>query len=102
MTRLNVQTSSEYTVADQERMKAAQRYFQWQSRLAEKQLGRRVLEVGCGMGNFTSQLENRELIIGLDVDEQCLELWRQRFAGKTQYQGFHINAEDPEFLNLAK
>jgi ubiquinone/menaquinone biosynthesis C-methylase UbiE len=95
-----VQTTSEYTVADQERMKAAQRYFQWQSKLAGQELGRRVLEVGCGMGNFTHQLGKRELIVGLDIDPNCLELWKQRFAGQSNYQGFVLNAEEEEFLSL--
>lgn len=102
MVRQNVQTTTEYTVADQERMKAAQRYFAWQSRLAEEQLGKRVLEVGCGMGNFTSQLHGRELIVGIDVDENCVDLWRQRFAGRGEYIGSVLNAEDPAFLDLAQ
>jgi SAM-dependent methyltransferase len=97
-----VQTTSAYTVADQEKMKAAKRYFAWQSRLAQPELGGRVLEVGCGLGNFTEQLGVRELIVGIDVDGNCLLRWRERFAGRPNYVGMELNAEDPAFCDLAR
>lgn len=82
-------------------MKAAQRYFAWQSRLAEHELGRRVLEVGCGLGNFTAQLEGRDFVAGIDVDGNCLDLWRQRFAGRDHYVGLQLDAQDSAFCELA-
>lgn len=52
--------SAEYTLRDQERMSLARNYFQWQASMVEPYIGRRVLEVGCGLGNFTRYLLNRE------------------------------------------
>jgi ubiquinone/menaquinone biosynthesis C-methylase UbiE len=95
-----VTTTTEYTLADQERMKAAQNYFKWQASLAEQQLGRRVLEVGCGIGNFSEHLWDRERVVGIDIDENCVSCWRERFAGRRQYSDFTLNAEDPVFLAL--
>lgn len=76
--------SSDYTVADQLRMAKATRYFAWQSALAKAALGRRVLEIGCGLGNFTAQLGDRELVIGLDVDAACIAHHQERFAGQSR------------------
>ncbi len=98
--RIGVRTDSEYTIADQERMKSAKRYFLWQSQMAESELGRRVLEVGCGLGNFSDHLRGRELVVGIDIDESCVRRWRERFADREQYIGLVLNAENPEFHEL--
>jgi len=42
-----VSTTAEYTVRDQERMRQAERYFEWQADLAAAALGRRVVEIGA-------------------------------------------------------
>ena len=52
---------SAYTLEDQERMSRAENYFAWQSRLVARELGRRVVEVGCGLGNFTGMLLRQAL-----------------------------------------
>ena len=39
-----------YTLEDQQRMTRAKNYFAWQSRLVTRELGRRIVEVGCGLG----------------------------------------------------
>src|ERR1017187_650206 len=64
-------SSAEYTVRDQDRMKRAKRYFEWQFRMAEAQLGSRVLEIGCGLGNFTQHLLVREFVTAIDVEPDC-------------------------------
>ncbi len=99
-----VTTTTEYTIADQQRMQAAQRYFQWQARMAEAELGKRVLEVGCGMGNFSDHLRDREQVVGIDVDENCVTHWKQRFADRAHYKpGFLVlDAESPDFCDLKR
>ena len=37
-----------------------------------EELGRRVVEVGCGVGNFTRHLLDRELVVALDVEADCV------------------------------
>jgi SAM-dependent methyltransferase len=95
-------TAAEYALADQERMRAARRYFQWQARLAEPELGRRVLEVGCGLGNFSAHLGGREFVVGIDADPTCISRWQSRFAARPHYTGLHLDAESPDFPSLAR
>ncbi len=75
--------TAEYTLRDQDLMKRARRYFEWQYRLAKTQLGPRVLEIGCGLGNFTERLlEDREFVTAIDAEPACIDAHRERFSGR--------------------
>jgi SAM-dependent methyltransferase len=91
-----------YTVEDQERMSRARRYFAWQSRLAARELGRRVVEVGCGLGNFTETLLDRELVVALDAEPACIERLRQRYPGRANLHAIACEAPGPGFLELRR
>jgi SAM-dependent methyltransferase len=93
-------STPEYTVRDQDRMKRARRYFEWQFRLASERLGARVLEIGCGLGNFTEQLADRELVVGIDAEPACIAAHRARFAGRTNLVSLCLDASSPEFEKL--
>jgi len=94
--------SAEYTLRDQERMRLARNYFQWQASMVEPYIGRRVLEVGCGLGNFTRYLLNRELVVGIDVEPECVDSWKASFPGATNLAGFALDVADNAFLDLKK
>jgi len=94
--------SSEYTVRDQGRMEHARRYFEWQFAMAEKHLGSRVLEVGCGLGNFTRHLTDRELVVGIDIEPRCIEGHRRRFAKRSNLKSACMDVLAPEFLELRR
>lgn len=81
-------------------MTKAKRYFAWQSDVSKAALGRRVLEVGCGLGNFTEHLLDRDLVVGIDIDAECVALHRQRFAGRPNVRQMVLDAQDPAFLGL--
>lgn len=70
--------SSGYTVTDQRLMTRARNYLAWQARLVRPALGRRVLEVGCGIGNFTAELLDRDEIVAIDADPACVALLAER------------------------
>ncbi len=90
-----------YTVEDQERMAKAANYFAWQHRLVAKQLGRRIIEIGCGIGNFTRTLLDREAVIAVDIESACIERLRQRFPGQPNLHVASCDLTTPEFLKLA-
>jgi SAM-dependent methyltransferase len=63
-------------------MSRAKNYFTWQARLVLPHVGRRVLEVGCGIGNFTGMLLDRDLVVAVDAEPECVEQLRERYAGR--------------------
>jgi len=91
-----------YTLEDQERMKRAKNYFAWQSRLVTRELGQRVVEVGCGLGNFTSSLLDRELVVALDVEPDCVERLKARYPNRSNLMAFTCNAEHDSFREFAR
>jgi len=97
----NVSTTSEYTLRDQLRMTKAINYFRWQGRLATAQLGQRVVEVGCGIGNFTRMIADRERVIGIDIEPVVIAEHRKQFASQPHIRSLVLDALQPEFRDLA-
>jgi SAM-dependent methyltransferase len=95
-------TSTEYTVADQQRMEKAQNYFQWQYDMVAPHLGRRILEIGCGMGNFTRVLLDRECVVGIDIDEGVLEAHRERFKDRPHVTAHQMDSTSSDFATLGR
>lgn len=81
-------------------MTRAVNYFSWQARIAKAPLGRRIVEVGCGIGNFTRMIADRELVIGVDIEPVCIEQHRQNFAGHSNVRSMVLDAMDPAFESL--
>jgi SAM-dependent methyltransferase len=94
--------SSAYTLEDQERMAKAKNYFAWQGRLVTPELGRGVVEVGCGLGNFTGMLLDREAVFALDVDPECIQRLKRRYPNQPNLLAFSWDIASPEFSSLAK
>jgi SAM-dependent methyltransferase len=86
---------SAYIVADQERMTRATNYFDWQAKLVLPELGQRVLEIGCGIGNFTAKLLDRELIVAIDTEPDCIERLRSRFPAQRNLYAMARDAAMP-------
>lgn len=93
--------ASTYALEDQERMARAKNYFAWQGRLVTPELGRRVVEVGCGIGNFTGTLLDRELVIALDIDPHCTERLEQRYPNRKNLHVVTCDAVNYAFSELA-
>jgi SAM-dependent methyltransferase len=93
---------AEYTVRDQERMADATKYFAWQSRLVTRELGNRVLEIGCGVGNFTKHILDRELVVGIDVEQECIAAGRQAMGERPNLITRQMDVLDPEFAGMRR
>jgi SAM-dependent methyltransferase len=66
-----------------ERMDGATHYNQWLARRFREHLGRRVLEIGSGIGTITRELESGlELLIALEVDRFYVDRLKNLFRGK--------------------
>ena len=92
--------TAEYTLEDQERMTHAINYFAWQHRLVTRQLGQRVLEIGCGIGNFTSLILDREAVLAIDIEPGCIEKLLQRFPGRDNLKALTCDIAAPDFARL--
>jgi SAM-dependent methyltransferase len=76
------------------RMAAAERYNAWLLDRAEPYLGRRVLDVGAGIGTFTELLAPRcELVVAVEADPGFTRILEQRFADDSNVQVVHAEAE---------
>jgi SAM-dependent methyltransferase len=78
--------SSAYILEDLERMSKAKNYCSWQGRLVCRELGRRVVEVGCGVGNFTHMLLGCEAVLAMDVEPECIERLKERYPSQPNLQ----------------
>jgi SAM-dependent methyltransferase len=65
-----------------ERMAAAPRYNAWLLERAMPFLGRRVLDVGAGIGTFSEALAPGRDVVALEPDPRLLAVLRPRFAGR--------------------
>ena len=93
--------ASTYALEDQERMARAKNYFAWQGRLVTRELGRRVVEVGCGIGNFTGALLDRDMVIALDRDPNCTDRLRERYPNRANLHVVTCDAGNYAFSGLA-
>jgi len=74
-----------------QRMKKLGRYNKWIFSKFKPFLGRRVLEIGSGIGNITKFLLDRDLIIATDVEPKYINLLENTFG---KYRKFVIEKLD--------
>ncbi|QRK12684.1 methyltransferase domain-containing protein [Archangium violaceum] len=66
-----------------ERMDGASNYNAWLGQRFREYLGRRVLEIGAGIGTITEKIEpGLELLIALEVDRFYVDRLKNKFRGK--------------------
>lgn len=92
----------QYLLEDQRRMAKAKNYFAWQGRMVRPELGRRVIEVGCGVGNFTGMLLDSEAVVALDVEPACVERLLKRYPGQSNLEAYVFGATSPQFAELKR
>jgi SAM-dependent methyltransferase len=83
-------------------MAVANNYFAWQGRLVTSELGRRVIEVGAGIGNFTRLLLDREAVFAMDIEPACVDRLRRRFGEHANVQVMFGDAANASFRDLAR
>ena len=90
--------SSTYAIRDQQLMSQAKNYFAWQRRLVLRELGQRVVEVGCGIGNFTGMLLQQCAVMALDREPGCISELVSRYPAASNLEALPVDwcAEDWE------
>jgi SAM-dependent methyltransferase len=77
------------------RMAAAENYNAWLLERARPFLGRRVLDVGAGIGTFTDRLASLcELVVAAEADPEFADILRRRFAESSNVRVVDGEAEE--------
>jgi SAM-dependent methyltransferase len=90
-----------YAIEDQRRMSSARNYFAWQARIVSREIGQRVVEVGCGIGNFTGLLLDRMAVCAVDADAQCVERLVARYPGRKNLSVTVCDVQSESFSQLS-
>ena len=101
-TPLHPAHSVSYSLQDQEKMARAKRYLDWLRRLITPEIGQRVVEVGCGLGNFTEKLLDREVVVALDIEPDCVARLQQRFSSAKNLHAYVGDPSSDSFGDLAR
>lgn len=78
-------------------MQGATNYFEWQRDVMSSHLGPRVLEIGCGVGEFTRVLLGRERVVSVDLKADMIEHVRARMRGHPEWHGLVADVTEAEF-----
>lgn len=75
-------------------MSRARNYLAWQGRVVLPHVGTRVLEIGCGIGNFTEMLLDREAVIAVDSEPDLIDHLKGRYQGRQNLTALVHSAAD--------
>jgi SAM-dependent methyltransferase len=78
------------------------RFNTWLYSKIEPWMGGRILEVGCGLGNFTRFFSGRERVVGIDFSREHLEEFRRRNPDLSHIELHAFDAGDPSLTQLGK
>lgn len=81
-------------ISDLETMSAATNYRNWMYRRLTPYLGKRILEIGAGIGNFTELLIDRELVVATDNYPPCIDYLNSRFGERLKAPPMLLDASD--------
>ena len=95
------QTQHEYAAADLEIIEEARRYGEHVFELFRPFVGRRVLEVGAGIGTMSKKLlRSSDLVIGIEPNPNCLARLRAAMSGEPKFTMLSCHLEECDLHNL--
>jgi SAM-dependent methyltransferase len=75
-------------------------YIEWQFEQFKPHVGRRLADVGCGLGNFTNLLLDRDLYLGIDLDEELLAELRRNYDHSPIVETLVMDATSAAFVDV--
>ena len=72
----------------------------WLFETIQPYLGSRVLEIGCGLGNLTRHLLDRDLVVGVDIDQRSINFVLDTYGSRKNVEAYSYDASDPAILSL--
>lgn len=73
----------------------ASNYNRWIADRARSHVGQRVLDAGCGSGNLTRQLLDREMVVGVDVWDDFVAIMNRTFGDRDNLAVVQSDLSDP-------
>ena len=100
--RRHTQTEDRYAADDLETMQGAQRYVTHLFGLFKPFVGRRVLEVGSGIGTMSERLMNTaEVVVGIEPNPMCAVQVKERMRNEARFSLRECLIEDCDPAELA-
>ncbi len=94
--------ADDITVSDLEIMSKAVNYRRWLFGQVSPYLGRRVFEIGAGIGNYTEYLLDRELVVALEIHAAAAARLRERFGALPNVRIYQGDMTDTGLRALAE
>jgi SAM-dependent methyltransferase len=76
-------------------LERASNYNRWIADQIGRHVGERVLDAGCGSGNLTRLLLDRELVVAVDVWDDFVQVMGERFADTPNVVVHRFDLADP-------
>lgn len=78
------------------------RYTAWQYRAIQPYIGKRILEVGCGIGVLTKLLRSNGFVVAMDCDEDYIKVIKSQFCDNNDVITIIGDICNKEILDVAK
>ena len=86
-----------------ERLSELKEFNEWVISKVSPYIGKRILEVGGGVGNLTSYLlENKELVLSIDINLNYVTILKNRFVHYSNFIAKQIDITNPEVVSFKK
>ena len=83
-----------------ESVRRARGFNRWMLSQFEPYIGKRVFEAGCGIGNFTEQLLDRQRLVCADLDPYYTEVIGRRYAHLANVRATKMDLSDPAHYDV--
>jgi glycosyltransferase involved in cell wall biosynthesis len=83
-------------------VRKAKGFNRWMYRTISKYVGQRVLEAGCGIGNFTEMLLDRSRLVCADLDDFYVEMIGRRFGHLENIKTIKTDLATHDVLNMVE
>ncbi len=87
-------------LADFEGMEKFDAYNRWIFHNTRDFVGKRVLDLGSGIGTITRFFLDRELVVGTDIDRENVLAMKKRFGGKKNFSALLFDIEKGDYSKM--
>ena len=87
-------TSFPQVAEDLETLSRAHNYHRWVHAAIQGALGRRIVEIGAGIGNYTGLLLEHGRVLAADPEPAYVAHLRRKFAGDERFEAMELTLGD--------